>query len=182
MAGHPPVGRKRRQSDQDEAIPFREKYLGIFQYSWRAIELVWTTNRTLTLLFGILTLVAGLMPASLAYVGKLIVDQVLAAAKPPGGSRSWRRACAASGWRHRCSPMRSRSLPDMCTSTTQRCAIVPSSKRGASIRSWDHVDAWSGSRNGCNRSDPRQNTTNMRTHIYFLPLGASGAVYLYADA
>jgi ATP-binding cassette subfamily B protein len=84
MAGHPPTGGKgrRRQDDQEEeAIPFREKYLGIFQYSWRAIELVWTTNRTLTLLFGILTLVAGLMPASLAYVGKLIVDQVLLAAE-----------------------------------------------------------------------------------------------------
>ena len=84
MAGHPPVGKrgkKQNETPEDEDVSFRDKYLGVFQYSWRAIELVWSTNRTLTLLFAALTLVAGLMPAGLAYVGKLIVDQVLTAAE-----------------------------------------------------------------------------------------------------
>ena len=51
--------------------------LEVFRYSSRAIGLVWTTSRSLTVLFGILTLVAGLLPAAVAYIGKLIVDAVL---------------------------------------------------------------------------------------------------------
>ena len=57
------------------------QYFGVFRYSRRAISLVWTTNRSLTLLFGILTIFAGLMPTAIAYVGKLIVDQVLLASQ-----------------------------------------------------------------------------------------------------
>jgi ATP-binding cassette subfamily B protein len=41
--------------------------------------LVWQTHRTLTVGLGVLTLVAGLMPAGIAYLGKLIVDAVVAA-------------------------------------------------------------------------------------------------------
>ncbi len=51
--------------------------LEVFRYSSRAIGLVWTTSRSLTVLFAILTLVAGLLPAAVAYIGKLIVDAVL---------------------------------------------------------------------------------------------------------
>lgn len=53
----------------------------VFQYSGRAIELVWTTSRTLTIVLAILTVVGGLLPAAIAYVGKLIVDQVVSASQ-----------------------------------------------------------------------------------------------------
>jgi ABC-type multidrug transport system fused ATPase/permease subunit len=53
----------------------------MYRYGWRAIQLVWQTNRRLTIAFGVLTLVAGLLPAAIAYVGKLIVDAVILAAQ-----------------------------------------------------------------------------------------------------
>jgi len=53
----------------------------VFQYTGRAIELVWTTSRTLTIILAILTLVAGLLPAAIAYIGKLIVDGVVLASR-----------------------------------------------------------------------------------------------------
>lgn len=54
--------------------------LRVFSYTWRAVELVWTTNKALTITFGLLTILAGLLPAAMAYIGKLIIDSVLAAA------------------------------------------------------------------------------------------------------
>jgi len=68
----------------DKAKPgwFRRS-LGVFAYTRRAVELVWTTNKPLTITFGILTIAAGLMPAAMAYIGKLIVDGVLDAAADP---------------------------------------------------------------------------------------------------
>ncbi len=54
-------------------------WLGVFQYTGRAVELVWTTGRALTLVFLVLTLVGGLLPAAVAWLGKLIVDAVVAA-------------------------------------------------------------------------------------------------------
>lgn len=55
------------------------RFIGVFRYSRRAIELVWATSRPMTLTMGFLTLVAGLLPATVAFVGQLIVDAVLAA-------------------------------------------------------------------------------------------------------
>jgi ABC-type multidrug transport system fused ATPase/permease subunit len=55
--------------------------LAVFRYSGRAVGLVWTTNRTLTIFLAILTLVAGLLPAAIAYIGKLIVDGVVFASQ-----------------------------------------------------------------------------------------------------
>ena len=43
------------------------------------MELVWTTSRSLTLILAVLTVVAGILPAAIAYVGQLIVDAVVAA-------------------------------------------------------------------------------------------------------
>src|SRR5688572_597844 len=56
-----------------------DDYLGFWRYSRRAIALVWSTHRGLTISLGVLTLAAGIMPAGIAYVGKLIVDAVVAA-------------------------------------------------------------------------------------------------------
>ncbi len=62
-------------------------FLGVFGYSRRAIELVWTTSRRLTFAFGILTLIAGALPTAVAYVGALIVDAVVAAVQATGAQR-----------------------------------------------------------------------------------------------
>jgi ATP-binding cassette, subfamily B, bacterial len=51
----------------------------LWSYSRRALELVWTTHKGLTIALAGLTLCAGLLPAAVAYVGKLIVDAVVAA-------------------------------------------------------------------------------------------------------
>ena len=48
-------------------------------YGKRALALVWATSPWLTIALGALTLVAGLLPASIAYVGKWLVDSVVAA-------------------------------------------------------------------------------------------------------
>jgi len=62
-------------------------FTGVFAYSRRAIELVWTTSRPLTLAFALLTLIAGALPAGVAYVGSLIVDAVVAAIQEQGNAR-----------------------------------------------------------------------------------------------
>ena len=59
----------------------RRSFLGVFRYSRRALELVWSTSRKLTIFLGILTLAAGVLPAGMAYVGALIIDAVVAASQ-----------------------------------------------------------------------------------------------------
>lgn len=49
----------------------------MFTYSRRALELVWTTSKPLSLMLGLLTLVAGSLPAAIAYVSARIVDAVV---------------------------------------------------------------------------------------------------------
>ncbi len=61
--------------------------IGVLRYSRRAIELVWSTSRPLTVFFGLATLAAGLLPAAVAYVGQLIVDAVVAAMQSGGDYR-----------------------------------------------------------------------------------------------
>ena len=52
----------------------------MFRYSRAAVDLVWSTSRPMTVVMGALTLVAGLLPAAVAWVGKHIVDAVVAGA------------------------------------------------------------------------------------------------------
>ena len=56
-------------------------FFGVFQYSRRAMELVWTTNGLLTMALAVLTLIAGVLPATMAYVGALIIDAVVEATR-----------------------------------------------------------------------------------------------------
>jgi len=56
-------------------------FFGVYRYSARAVHLVWVTSRPLTFFLAVLTLVAGILPAVTAYVGKLIVDGVVLAAQ-----------------------------------------------------------------------------------------------------
>ncbi len=55
--------------------------LSLLRYGWRAVELVWTTHPGLTLILAGLTLISGILPAAIAYTGKLIVDGVVLAAQ-----------------------------------------------------------------------------------------------------
>ncbi|MBN3950448.1 MAG: ABC transporter ATP-binding protein [Nostoc sp.] len=55
--------------------------LTVFRYSGRAVNLVWTTSRSLTILLASLTLVGGILPAAISYIGKLIVDAVVFASQ-----------------------------------------------------------------------------------------------------
>jgi ATP-binding cassette, subfamily B, bacterial len=67
-------------------------FAGVFRYSRRAIGLVWTTSRRLTLVLGVVTVLAGLLPAAIAWVGALIIDAVVAAARgyQETGDAAWR--------------------------------------------------------------------------------------------
>ncbi len=65
--------------EQEPAVGFLRRVLGVFVYSRRALGLVWTTSRSLTITLALLTLVAGILPAVIAFIGQLIVDGVVAA-------------------------------------------------------------------------------------------------------
>ncbi len=57
-----------------------KQFFAVFKYTARAIELVWATDRRLMAAVASLTLAGGLLPASVAWVGKQIVDGVVLAA------------------------------------------------------------------------------------------------------
>jgi ATP-binding cassette subfamily B protein len=87
--GHPAPGRLARRVTPSAANPERSVtlrgFFGVFRYSRRAIELVWSTSRALTVSLAVLTVIAGALPAAVAYVGSLIVDAVVAATRAHGG-------------------------------------------------------------------------------------------------
>jgi ATP-binding cassette subfamily B protein len=58
----------------------RRGLFGLFAYSSRALALVWTTNRGLSITLAVLTLIAGVLPAAVAFIGAQIVDAVIHAA------------------------------------------------------------------------------------------------------
>lgn len=59
----------------------RPQILGVFRQLRQGFALVWTTSRSLSIILGALSLVAGILPAAAAWVGKLIVDAVVQAAQ-----------------------------------------------------------------------------------------------------
>jgi len=75
-------------NEQEPTASFLTRFLGVFVYSRRALGLVWTTSRGLTITLAILTLVAGVLPAVIAYIGQLIVDGVVAAMAATDPDRS----------------------------------------------------------------------------------------------
>jgi len=93
-AVHPP--RSGASALGEEALTLRG-FFGVFRYSRRALELVWSTNRSLTVALGLLTLLAGMLPASVAYVGSLIVDAVVAAIRSGGAAAHVLRLVALEG-------------------------------------------------------------------------------------
>jgi ATP-binding cassette subfamily B protein len=75
MAAHPHVAAE----TADRGSPKRG-FLEVFAYGGRALELVWSTNKSLCISLAMLTLLAGVLPAGIAFVGSLIVDAVIHAA------------------------------------------------------------------------------------------------------
>ncbi len=61
----------------------------LFRYIGKAFLLVWETNRKLTIAIAVLTLIGGILPAGIAYVGKLIVDSVVIASRSGSESLSY---------------------------------------------------------------------------------------------
>src|SRR6056297_2311112 len=67
-------------SNHSESTPGLIAQFGpLLTYGRRALALVWATSKLLTVALAALTLVAGLLPAAIAWVGKLLVDNVVAA-------------------------------------------------------------------------------------------------------
>jgi ATP-binding cassette subfamily B protein len=71
----------------DVALTLRG-FFGVFRYSRRAVALVWSTSLRLTIFLAVLTVIAGVLPAAVAYVGALIVDAVVAAVQAGGTDAS----------------------------------------------------------------------------------------------
>ena len=59
--------------------------LRLFPHIGRTFRILWQTNPLLTIAVSALTAATGLIPASLAWVGKLIVDSVVIASRPVAG-------------------------------------------------------------------------------------------------
>lgn len=81
---NPHASKTDTKSNTKNELPTFKQFIGVFKYSRRAIELVWGTSHALTLWLAILTIIAGVLPAAVAYVGQLIVDSVVAAANAGG--------------------------------------------------------------------------------------------------
>src|SRR5258708_198687 len=58
---------------------WRRNLAGVFEYSSRALALVWSTNKALSITLAVLTLIAGVLPAGVAFVRAQIVDAVIPA-------------------------------------------------------------------------------------------------------
>ncbi len=81
MVGHHPPPTSSEIQGPWEMV---RRFFGVFRYSGRAVSLVWATSRGLTFVIGLLTLIAGILPAATAYVGKMIVDSVVWAVQNGG--------------------------------------------------------------------------------------------------
>jgi ATP-binding cassette, subfamily B, bacterial len=73
----------RQQAKPAQPINWQNIFRGaaVFRYSGKALGLLWTTSRPLTIAIMFLTIGSGLLPAVVAYVGKLIVDGVVIGAR-----------------------------------------------------------------------------------------------------
>src|SRR5262249_28295715 len=69
-------------------VPWRTRFRASFSQSGRTLRLVWRSSPRGTVVLAVLTLVAAALPPFVAYVGKLIIDAVMAAhAAVPGAAR-----------------------------------------------------------------------------------------------
>lgn len=80
------------QQAKPQAKPDRvewRSYLNVFRYCRRALRLVWSTNRTVTLGLAFGSLAAGLLPSAIAWVGKHLIDSIVHAAGAHTEAARW---------------------------------------------------------------------------------------------
>jgi ABC-type multidrug transport system fused ATPase/permease subunit len=84
------MGTQKLQTAWRQKLAVLQQSLSVFQYSGRAVQLVWTTNRWLTIGLAVLTVIVGLLPGAVAYLGKLIIDSVVTATHSGLNADRWR--------------------------------------------------------------------------------------------
>jgi ATP-binding cassette, subfamily B, bacterial len=57
-----------------ESLNSPRQFFGVFKYSRRALQLLWTTSKPLSFILGFCTILAGVLPSGVAWVGARIVD------------------------------------------------------------------------------------------------------------
>src|SRR5690349_229716 len=73
-----PKPRIAKQTDiHGEALNSPRQFFGVFRYGARALQLLWSTSRPLAFFLGFCTILAGVLPSGVAYVGARIVDSVV---------------------------------------------------------------------------------------------------------
>ncbi len=80
----------RRYKPSPKDLPLGERLrsaAGLFRHLPGTFRLVWSANRRFAATLGGLTLAAALFPPAIAWVGKLIVDAVVAASRGAGAPR-----------------------------------------------------------------------------------------------
>src|SRR6202789_2403718 len=78
LSGGPPLAGSAAPATDPAGL--QRSLFGVFDYSSRALALVWTTNKPLSIALALMTLGGGVLPAGVAYVGAQIVDAVIHAA------------------------------------------------------------------------------------------------------
>ena len=73
--------------NEDSSLVVR--FFGVFCYSKEALRLVWTTDKRLTFILAALTILAGVLPGAIAFIGKLIVDAVVLAVETDSAADRW---------------------------------------------------------------------------------------------
>ncbi|HVU04788.1 MAG TPA: ABC transporter ATP-binding protein [Polyangiaceae bacterium] len=68
--------------------PTVREFVSVFRHTPAALRLLWSTSRTISVLLAAESVLVGVLPAVIAYVGKLIVDAVVAAAAGGSGQRA----------------------------------------------------------------------------------------------
>src|SRR3954469_15581059 len=72
-------GIARQPENPAESTNAARRFFGVFKYTKRALQLVWETDKPLSMMFGFVTVIAGLLPSLVAWIGARIVDSVVAA-------------------------------------------------------------------------------------------------------
>jgi ATP-binding cassette subfamily B protein len=78
-----------KQADvHGESLNSPRQFFGVFKYSKRALELLWSTSKPLSFLLGFCTILAGVLPSGVAWVGARIVDSVYWATRALAGGQT----------------------------------------------------------------------------------------------
>ncbi|MEX2333134.1 MAG: ABC transporter ATP-binding protein, partial [Pseudohongiella sp.] len=72
---------------QARPVAWLMRFVSVFRYSGVAIDIVWLSSAGLTIVMALVTLIAGVLPAAIAWVGQLIVDAVVTAIDSEGAAR-----------------------------------------------------------------------------------------------